>query len=843
MQKDSELDSILQEARESYQKRIDELKCSLKTISSHEKASKSEYEKFSPFKNTGSESLNYSTTFRPSQTEFKKSLKSSQSEDFNFVSRISDNIKASNQKNNEELIEEIRQRSIQLTDMQENLERVKKNYEEAENVNSELRNRIKELTINLNKVSEENSRLRELKSEPNVRDLQDLKIHYKKKVSRMREELLNRDSENQRMRKELDTQARLQTSIRQVCETQVKEISEEYAKSLKQAGSIHNEEMLKLKKGFDSITESQIQEFLNEMDTLKTALLEYEHANKAYKEKFERLILSKDQTDQILQEKEQNLNESQKHTQQLRKEIEKYQNSHQTQEKLLRDKENQLAESQILIQKLKAEYSNSLKKIEKYEKSFQDLEKIYEDKIKQLTEENLKKQQCVNKLIEELDREERILGKFKQDFELRLEEERMKSHSFEVESKELDLAFNELRKALENVKYKNSILESQLEAQSLEFKKSQEFENTKQSERIRILENELRSIYAANTAQAKEMEMLKQLCGEIEVKQENEIKELIHSHQDNIRELRKNDRFEYLQLCEALEATKLSLHHAESNLDKYEKVIKDLQIKEKGYLGVVKNVDNYKKQAEEAIAQYRTLSLQYSKTKSNFQNTKDYFYARFKKLKDCYKACIKNTLDNFHDFKNFQEKSLSTLLKTLILQIESLKSNQNVSTQKLIIENNSLKTAFDKAQNQISLLEKELQTYLTRHKNLEDQNHHLQLTIDLNDPQKQKSHYLGIIKSLLSNLAGLESTATESFTELETSVVHLKEFISQDAAQYRLKQQDTLEQAKKSIEFYRDKLLKLENEKTSELNKSQNELFSLQQRLSQVLEDIRDQKF
>ena len=843
MQKDSELDSILQEARESYQKRIDELKCSLKTISSHEKASKSEYEKFSPFKNTGSDTLNYSTTFRPSQTDFQKSLKPSKSGDFNFVSRISDDIEAHSQKNNEELIEVVRQQNIQLTDMQENLERVKSNYEEAENVNSDLRKRIKELTISLNKESEENSRLRELKSEPNVRDLQDLKIHYKKKVSRMREELINRDTENQRMRKELDTQARLQTSIRQVCETEVKEISEEYAKSLKQAGSIHNEEMLKLKKGFDSITEAQIQEFLNEMDALKTALLEYEHANKAYKEKFERLIQSKDQTDKVLQDKEQNLAESQKYAQQLRREIEKLQSSHLTNEKVLRDKENQIAESQLLIQKLKAEYSNALKKIEKYEKSFQDLEKIYEDKIKQLTEENLKKQQCVNKLIEELDREERILSKIKQDFELRLEEERTKSHSFEMESKELDLAFNEIRKALESVKFKNSLLESQLESQSLEFKKSQEYENSKHGERIRILENELKSIYAANTAQAKEMEILKQLCGEIEVKQENEIKELIQNHQDNIRELRKNDRFEYLQLCEALEATKLSLHHAESNLDKYEKVIKDLQSKEKGYLGVIKNVDNYKKQSDEAIAQYRTLSLQYSKSKSNFENTKGYFLARFKKLKDCYKQCIKNALDNFQEFKTFQEKSLSTLLKTLIFQIESMKNTQNSSKQKLLTENNSLKTAFEKAQNRISLLEKELQTYSTRHKHLEDQNTHLQLTIELNDPEKQKSHYLGIIKSLMSNLAGLESSANESFIELENSVVGLKEFITQDAAQNKLKQQDTLEQAKKSIEFYRDKLLKLENEKTSELNRSQNELFGLQQRLSQVLEDIRDQKF
>ena len=49
--KDNELNSILQEARESYQKRIDELKHSLKSISenSQEKEFKIELEKFSPF--------------------------------------------------------------------------------------------------------------------------------------------------------------------------------------------------------------------------------------------------------------------------------------------------------------------------------------------------------------------------------------------------------------------------------------------------------------------------------------------------------------------------------------------------------------------------------------------------------------------------------------------------------------------------------------------------------------------------------------------------------------------------------------------------------------------------
>lgn len=843
MQKDSELDSILQEARESYQKRIDDLKFSLKTISSQEKDPKSEFEKFSPFKNTDSNSLNYSTTFRPSHTELKKSLKPSQSEDFNFSSRISEDRVLANQHKFEDLTEEVKHLNIQLSDMQENLERVKSNYEEAENMNTDLRTRIKDLTINLNKASEENSRLKELKNDSSTRELQNLKVHYKKKVARMREELLTRDSEIQKMRKEIDTQSRLQTSIRQVCETQVKEISEEYAKSLKQAGSIHNEEMIKLKLNFDSISEAQIHEFLKEMEVLKAALMDYEQSNMAYKEKFERLILTKEQTDKFLREKEHLLAESQVNTQQLRKEIERFQNSHLVLEKSLRDKETQLAESQLLIQKLKTEYEKAAKQIEKLQQGILDQGKVYEDRIKHLTEENWKKQQCVNKLLEELDRGERIMSKLKQDFDLQLEEEKTRSHSFEIETQELDSAFNELKRALESLKYKNSLLENQLEVQNSEFKKTQEYENSKHSERIKVLENELKAIYSANSLQAKEVEMLKQLCGEIEVKQEKEIRELIQIHQDNLREMKKGERSEYLKLCEALEATKLSLHHAESNLDNYEKVIKEMKDKEKGYLGVLKNVENYKRQTEEAVAQYRTLTLQYTKTKAQFQNTKDFFLARFKKLKDCYKACIKNSLDHFQEFKNFQEKSLSTLLKTLIFQLESLKNTQSSSTNKMKTENISLKSAFEKAQSQVSILEKELQSYSTRQKHLEDQNRHLQQSLDSTNPEIQKSHYVNTLKSLLSSMSLVESCANESFSELEASVLYLKDFITQDGVNSRIKQQDTIEQAKKSIDFYRDKLIKLENEKTSELNRSQNELFSLQQRLSQVLEDIRDQKF
>jgi hypothetical protein len=124
----------------------------------------------------------------------------------------------------------------------------------------------------------------------------------------------------------------------------------------------------------------------------------------------------------------------------------------------------------------------------------------------------------------------------------------------------------------------------------------------------------------------------------------------------------------------------------------------------------------------------------------------------------------------------------------------------------------------------------------SRFRELQDENFKLKKSLD--QPEKVKKELQVVLKTFFNSFQVLEAAFLENFEELEVSVRYLKDFIAQDSLQNKAKVQEIVDQARKSIEFYRDKLVKLENDKATELNKSQNELLGLQQRLSQVLEDV-----
>ena len=832
MQEDIELDSILKEAREGYQKRIDELKNSLKSISAGEKLNKKEPQSENDL--NLSDSLKYSTTFRPSGTLIKKKFDSFDSS----VRDFNENLPGCENPDMDDLHEEVKSLKIDLEEKQRIISRMKIECENAEQDNVDLRKRVKELTSCVNKGTEENYKLKEGRIGNNVKELDEMKIHYKEKIAKMREELIIRDTEIAKYKKELESQARLQTSIRQVCELQVKEISEEYAKNLKKAGTFHSEELLRLKLNFENMSESQINEFLSEIKKLQSHISEYERSNRSYQEKIEKIIISKEKLEKILNQKDSELKECQMFVKDLQSKLNENVNKNMIAQKNLQELQLQLEESQQLSQKFRIETEKISKLAEKQEKTFRDKEKVLESKLRQLNEGNLKKQLNINKLVQELEDQELNVSRTKSQYEEQLNGEKSRIYSLQEKYHEFDQDFEELSRTLDTYKHRALLLEDQLNTQSHEYKKKSELETSRFKETTKRLENELKNLYLANSGQAKEMEALKLLCLEIEQKQEDELKELNKSNEEKLREIKKTDKVEYLKLCDALEATKLSLHHAECNIDNMQELIKDLQQKEKVYLQTIKNTQKIQEQFNENLNKYKALYGNHSILLNKYSKLRQVVLLRFKDVKESYKNCINSTVDLFVEHKKGIETCLDTCVKGINDRLEKVKRTNASLNGKYLVEIENLRKMLEKNVGQVGLLEQEVQKNYLRCRTAEDENFNLKKRIEFCECGKRRQETSGACRGIIDYVDSLEKSFSENYSELESCVVYLKQFIKEDTLNSNLKYQDTVEQAKKTIDFYREKLLKIENEKSLEINKSQNELLSLQQRLSQVLEDI-----
>ena len=94
----------------------------------------------------------------------------------------------------------------------------------------------------------------------------------------------------------------------------------------------------------------------------------------------------------------------------------------------------------------------------------------------------------------------------------------------------------------------------------------------------------------------------------------------------------------------------------------------------------------------------------------------------------------------------------------------------------------------------------------------------------------------------MSQINFLEQNVEESYTELNLQTKVIKESFSREILMKSSESEEISNQAKQSIEYYRERLMKIESEKALEVNRSQQELASLEQRLAQVLVDIRDHR-
>ena len=400
--------------------------------------------------------------------------------------------------------------------------------------------------------------------------MQSMKLHYKKKVSLMKEELVQRDSEKQIIINELEIYKHREQDLRKVCENQVKEICEEYAKNIKIAGNVHNDELVKIKNSYEKNAEMQNNKFLEEINYLRARIREIEEENsriveennfcrtqgkeyekivKNYKEKFESVILNKESLDKELQEKNS-----------FNKEL------------------------QYNIKKVKAEY---------------------ESQLKYLKDENSAKTSQISKMNQEMDELNFVQNKLKQEFESQIEVEKVKTMNLESKFLRIEAAYSELNHKYELSYHKSQVLESELHKQTSEFSKKYEIEANKHYEKVKNLENELKSLYLANTNQAKEMDALQRLCAEIEGKQEEDSRKLVQKHEENIREIKKYDKFEFLKVSDALEANKKNLALAEQKNNELEKRLFESSSKEDELIRNIQNLEAEKKEFFELINDQR----------------------------------------------------------------------------------------------------------------------------------------------------------------------------------------------------------------------------------------------
>ncbi|OMJ95253.1 hypothetical protein SteCoe_1468 [Stentor coeruleus] len=809
---DSELNSILREARENYQKRIEDLKSSLNSISimSQNKNLHNNLEKHMLTKanSRSPEGLKNSVRFHPnilpSSNEVPKStrLRPSNSEDSGLKSKMLALKLEQEYINNSQLLEELRNMNHKIMSLEENLERWKKSYQEAEENNISLRSRLKDATMQINKLTSEISRIKDKNKAINIKDFENLKMRYKQKMTFVKEKMVGQANERQALVNEISLLKKRENDFKRVCETQISEICEEYTSKIKTLKSQHNEAITKLKMEYETRAETENSKYIEDINSLNTCLSDSEANLFQYKKKLEDY------------EKYMNLS---------KEKIEEYeflvQSGNDKLNTLLQIKDSldqALREKDLLINGLHS--------------TLQKERLDYETKIKNITNDAKSLKINHSKIIEEYEMQNSTYKKTQSDLENKLESERKKTINLENKSACLEEAYSDLKHNYDNVLYKCQILESQITQQSNDYQKQIDKEMSIYNDHIQGLENELKSFYAVNNAQAKELDELKKLFVEIEAKQDEDMKAVKQNHDENIREIKNIDRCEYMQLTGVLENTKIQLEECENQLGGYRK--KDFE-----YEKVVKALDNELREN----AEMKAWIGKWRKNMGVIRKNKDDLNLQVRKVREtveCIKTCVK---EGFEDYKNYQYKCLLSFGKTFMKHIESIKRSQSLHMHQYSQENSKISYELEKAYEKISTLEKSLQSPRFNSKNIEENSTLLQ-TPEHQDIQKPNNFYITSLYQIISQISFLEGSIEESYNSLYQQVQETKISIQQDKETLEKDNKDTAEQAKKSIEYYRDQFQKLENEKNLESHISQQELFTLEQRLSEVLDCIRNER-
>lgn len=395
MEKDYELEQIFQEARENYNQRLVHLKNSLKSISTPE---------FPPYFNHPESP--HPSNLRPTLINSPYSL-SETSLNTNFPI-YSEKDQKSNKSN-----------PNYLKHLENTIELLRKKNEDFDSANIDLRRRLKEATTSIHKLQQNTIKQPE--------DNKTSKFHYKKKVSTLKYQLSQILNENKVLAQELADSQKREQSTKELCKSQISEISEEFANKFKQASNYYKESLAKLKNSVKSENK--------EKELLEAELRTFENNVK------------------ILQERQKN----------IEGELEAQYKSNEKLKEMLDKKEAQVEDYQRVVSIIKEEF---------------------QIKMIHLQEENNLRSQMNLQLNEELENKNKTIAALKGQLEnfhiefdaenspkvleLTLNKLSQKTEMLVAENKNLNLELNKLYEALKNSEISNKILKTSNEIQENE---------------------------------------------------------------------------------------------------------------------------------------------------------------------------------------------------------------------------------------------------------------------------------------------------------------------------------------------------------------------------------------
>ena len=396
MEKDYELEQIFQEARENYTQRLFLLKNSLRSISD-------------------TELPGYSESPCVLNTKFKLGKNSAPH------SQTSSNMKSNHFSNFEQ--KSSKHLPVQLKQLENTVESLRRKNEEAELVNGDLRRRLKEATSNMLKIQGSTVKQPE--------DYNNSKIHYKKKISALKQHIRQISNDNQVLVRDLSESKRREQGTKDICKSQISEITEEFASKLKQATVYYKEELKKIRNNVE-IESQEKQNLESEAVNLKNTIKNLHNEQKKETGEFWR---ANKELKEALNNKEAYLEESQRKLDVLAEDY-RIKTGQMQEEISLRSQMNQrlngeLEDKSRVIAKLKGQLENF-----KFEPSIETHSRV---------------------LLDQLISNNKALSQ--------------KTEKLENEKQMLNLELSKLNEALKNSEISNKVLKTSIEIQEKEIKK------------------------------------------------------------------------------------------------------------------------------------------------------------------------------------------------------------------------------------------------------------------------------------------------------------------------------------------------------------------------------------
>ena len=676
--------------------------------------------------------------------------------------------------------------------------RLKAENEKVEEVNFDLRKRLKEAALDMKKIQNETLKPFEVQK----RTKEDKILRYQEKINKTKLKLCQAIVENKRISKELEDAKRKEKNVTELCKSQVSEISEEFACKLKASSKRFNEDMGRLKEKFclemkDVDEENQnLRKQILEQDVrwsreVECRDREIERRNEEI-EKRNKVIESRNKE---IEAKIQEITCGNRELDQKSKEIE-----------ALKEK---LDESARLKSKTLQEFDTLQNQSKgRFEIEIDSLKR----KITQLEEENKIRIDMNEKLNQELQNLSKTISALRN----------------ELEQKKLESSPT-FRKSLSPDQATSSNLILQVKQNSLEStNRSLLTEQEHLQESIKNLEKQLKSATSTHESQANEINKLNK-----------QIIESKSNHEKEINELRQHF------IIETLQRTKDFGIELENKTQDFGM---EIDQKNEEFESMLQEAQKYYKMNEEKNIKIILLEeeLQRSeKTIEKFQN----FYNKYKKFKSAFQIktnkfrnfCnIFNNLvrQKFGDFRQMLSESSADLIQFIELKLLDKENGKKIILDRMRQEYEGVLSKFENAQNHVFALENESE-------GLKQKVFHLENEIsdkrsEFNNEEVDKKEVKFSIQKIIDSVEVLDQESYQNYQFYESGLNDLKVEFQKEIHENNQKYLKIINDLEEQLEHLKAKINHIGSQKTAENNEYNSNLQSLNQELLKTLQDLRN---